>query len=56
MELVKTVRQRWEYLVCTAKDMPEIESKLNSMGDGGWELVSAVLEETIILLFFKRPV
>jgi hypothetical protein len=53
--------QKWDYIVfqINAKKVEDateaISTTLSTLGKDGWELVSTVLQERMILFILKRP-
>lgn len=56
MELVKAVKQTWEYKLAAIE--PETADKiLKDHGDGGWEAVGFLPGKAVwYMILFKRPV
>lgn len=49
--------QRWKYHSLLLRDLSIADSKLNSEGEKGWEMVSACLvDQNTARFYFKMPV
>jgi hypothetical protein len=51
-------RKQWEYETFSCnpeEDVVEFDSKLNALGEKGWELVGVVPAPSTQFLVFKRP-
>jgi hypothetical protein len=51
--------QAWEYTMLSQREgtgyLQEMESRINALGQEGWELVAVTRHDVYVTLFFKRP-
>jgi hypothetical protein len=51
--------QVWEYTILSQREgtgyLQEMESRINELGQEGWELVAVTRHDVYVTLFFKRP-
>jgi hypothetical protein len=51
--------QGWEYTILSQREgtgyLQEMETRINALGQEGWELVAVTRHDVYVTLFFKRP-
>lgn len=47
---------KWEYTEYRYINGSSMGSNLNALGEKGWELVSVIRFEDLIVFYFKRPI